>query len=178
MEGWNKDDAGDGKRGTGNGGRRGIDWAAKRTHKAYLPAGADWWCFETAKKFAGGQTVEFPTTLASQPFFVRAGSVLPLGPDVQYNGEKAWDDLEVRIYPGADGEGELYEDDFDTYACENGAFTRISFRWDDKSRTLTIGRRQGEYPGMLKSRTFRLVLPDGASRRVPYNGERTEVSFL
>jgi len=174
MEGWNKGEASD----EAEAGRKGgIDWKAPRTHKAYLPSGADWWRFESGKKFAGGQTVEFPTTLASQPFFAKAGTVLPLGPDVQYNGEKAWDDIEVRVYPGADGDGELYEDDFETYACEKGAWTRIRFIWNDKSRTLVIGARQGTYDGMLKERTFRIVMPDGATKRVAYNGNETKVSF-
>ena len=175
MEGWDKE--GKGERVTGNGERRGIDWMAERTHRAYLPKGADWWCFATGKKFSGGQKVEFPTTLASQPFFVRAGTVLPLGPDVQFNGEKPWNDLEIRVYPGADGEGELYEDDFETYACEKGALTRIRFTWNDKARTLTIAARNGAYDGMLRDRAFTIVLPDGMSRRVAYAGKEVNIKF-
>ena len=178
MEGWDKE--GSGVRGQGSGAgndKGGIDWTAERTHSAYLPKGADWWCFVTGKKFSGGQKVEFPTTLASQPFFVRAGTVLPLGPDVQFNGEKPWDNLEIRVYPGADGEGELYEDDFETYACEKGAWTRIRFTWNDKARTLTIAARNGEYEGMLKDRAFTIVLPDGATRRVVYAGKEVNIKF-
>jgi alpha-D-xyloside xylohydrolase len=178
MEGWDKQ--GSGVRGQGFGAgndKGGIDWAAERTHRAYLPKGADWWCFATGKKFSGGQKMEFPTTLASQPFFVRAGTVLPLGPDVQFNGEKPWNDIEIRVYPGADGEGELYEDDFETYACEKGAWTRIRFTWNDKTRALTIAARNGEYEGMLKDRAFTVVLSDGATRRVVYAGKEVNIKF-
>lgn len=172
MEGWDKKGESSGTASTAT-----AVYSAERTHSAYLPAGTDWYCFHSDKRIAGGQKVEYPVTLASQPFFVRAGSILPLGPDVQFNGEKAWDDLEVRVYPGADGSFELYEDDFETYACEKGEFTRIPFAWDDSSRTLAIGARKGSYKGMIERRTFRVRLPDGTVRTVAYDGSATSVSF-
>lgn len=173
MEGWNAE-AKDGATGASS---AKVDYTAGRTHKAYLPKGADWWSFKSGKKFAGGQTIEFPVTLASQPFFVKAGSVIPLGPDVQFNGEKAWDELEIRVYPGADGTGELYEDDFETYACEKGEWSRIRFTWDDGARTLTIAEREGSYPGMLSKRVFRIILPDGTSKSVEYSGSELIVKL-
>ena len=175
MEGWDLGvDASGQVSGTkGNG----IDWNAEKTWSVYLPEGADWYCFESGKKLAGGKTVEIPITLASQPFFLRAGTILPLGPDVQYNGEKQWDNLEIRVYPGADGEFCLYEDDFETYAYEKGEWTKIPFKWCDKTSTLTIGKRVGAYPGMLEKRTFNIVLPCGATKHIAYDGEEVKIEF-
>ena len=83
-----------------------------------------------------------------------------MGPDVQYATEKKWDNLEMRVYPGSDGEFLLYEDENDNYNYEQGAYSTISFRWNDKERTLTIGGREGEFSGMLNTRKFRVVLVD------------------
>lgn len=154
-----------------------VDWLSEHRHEVYLPSGADWWDVATGEKHRGGQTVAFQVTLASHPFFVKAGSVIPVGPDVQFNGEKPWDELEIRVFPGADGAGELYEDDFETYACERGEASRISFEWNDASRSLAIGERQGSFPGMADARVFKIVLPDGTTRIVRYDGARTVVGF-
>ncbi len=91
------------------------------------------------------------------PLYVRAGSIVPLGPDVEWSTEKAADPIELRIYRGADGEFTLYEDENDNYNYEKGIYATISLRWDDARKTLTIGDRQGQFPGMLTSRTFRVV---------------------
>lgn len=92
------------------------------------------------------------------PVFVKAGTILPWGPEVQYSTEKKWDALEVRVYPGADGRFVLYEDENDNYNYEKGMYSTIDFSWDEATRTLTIGDRKGSFPGMLKSRTFSLVV--------------------
>ena len=89
---------------------------------------------------------------------------------MQYVGEKAWDHLELRVYPGADGSFTLYEDEGDNYNYEQGAYTTIAFSWNDRARTLTIGARQGNYPGMILNRKFTVILPDGQSRQVDYDG--------
>ena len=91
---------------------------------------------------------------------MKAGSILPIGPDVQYATEKKWDNLEIRVYPGADGEFLLYEDENDNYNYEKGAYSTISFSWNDKERILIISDRDGKYPGMLNARKFRIVLVD------------------
>ena len=104
------------------------------------------------------------------PMFVRAGSILPLGPEMQYVGEKQWDHLEIRVYPGADGSFILYEDEGDNYNYEKGVYSTIPFQWSDKARMLTIGARQGSFPKMLQSRKFTLVLPDGTTKTVDYYG--------
>jgi len=104
-------------------------------------------------------------------------SILPLGPEMQYVGEKRWDVLDIRLYPGADGEFTLYEDEGDNYNYEKGIYATIPFHWNDKARTLTIGNRQGSYPGMLTSRQFRITLPDGTAQTVSYQGAATTVAL-
>ena len=154
-----------------------LDWTESKTATKYLPKGAVWYDFWTGQSYKGGQTVTLQTTFDRVPMFVRAGSILPLGPEMQYIGEKAWDNLELRVYPGADGSFTLYEDEGDNYNYEHGRYTTITFTWNDKARTLTIGQRQGEYPGMLTSRQFTIVLPDGTTRTVDYDANEMTVSL-
>jgi alpha-D-xyloside xylohydrolase len=154
-----------------------LDWTEVKTATKYLPKGAQWYDFWTNKLYKGGQTVTLETSLDRVPMFVRAGSILPLGPEMQYVGEKAWDNLELRVYPGADGSFTLYEDEGDNYNYERGVYSTITFVWNDKARTLTIGSRQGEYPGMLTSRQFTVILPDDQSQTVDYQGTETTVKL-
>ena len=171
MTGWNSKTATDG---TSAGA---IDFTANKTSVKYLPKGAQWYDFWTGKQYKGGQNVTLETSIDRVPMFVRAGSILPLGPEMQYVGEKSWDNLELRIYPGANGEFVLYEDEGDNYNYEKGIFSTITFQWNDRSHTLTIGDRKGEYPGMLTSRNFTVVLPNGTKQTVSYNGSKTEVKL-
>ena len=154
-----------------------IDWTVTKTVTKYLPKGAIWYDFWTNRCYRGGQNVMLETALNRVPMFVRAGSILPLGPEMQYVGEKSWDSLELRVYPGADGSFTLYEDEGDSYNYEKGAYTTITFQWNNKVRTLTIGDRQGRYEGMLQNRQFTVVLPDGSSRQVDYNGNRITIEL-
>ena len=82
---------------------------------------------------------------------------MPLGPDVEYVTEKPADPIELRVYPGANASFTLYEDESDNYNYEKGARATIRLDWDDAARRLTIGERQGRFPGMLATRTFRVV---------------------
>ncbi len=143
----------------------------------YLPKGALWYDFWTGKQYKGGQNVTLTTRFNQVPMFVRAGSILPLGPEMQYVGEKQWDDLEIRLYPGADGEFSLYEDEGDNYNYEKGYYSNIIFTWTDRTRTLHISARQGGYKGMLLQRQFRIVLPDGTTRTIDYNGNQVTVKL-
>jgi alpha-D-xyloside xylohydrolase len=124
----------------------------------YLPAGARWVDFWTGKSQDGGQTLSAAAPLGTIPLFVRAGSIVPFGPELQYANEKPADPIELRVYPGADGSFTLYEDEGDGYGYEKDRFATIPFTWNDGEKTLTIGARAGEFPGMLKTRTFRVVL--------------------
>jgi alpha-glucosidase len=142
--------------------------------KVYLPAG-NWFEGNTGKAVAGAQTLDLtPVSLDVIPFYVRAGTILPLGPVTQSTAE-AEDPLEVRIYPGADAAFSLYEDDGNTYSYEKGALTRIPMQWDDRRRILTIGDRQGFYPGMLTTRHLVVAFPDGSTKRLTYTGSRLSV---
>jgi alpha-glucosidase len=144
--------------------------------KVYLPAGA-WFDGNTGKAVAGAQTLDLtPVPLDVIPFYVRAGTILPLGPVTQSTAE-AEDPLELRIYPGADAAFSLYEDDGNTYAYEKGAFTRVPIQWDDRQRILTIADRQGDYPGMLSTRHLVIALPDGSTKRVTYIGRKMVVQL-
>ena len=172
MTGWDRKEV----RGKMDDGRS-IDWSATKTVTKYLPKGALWYDFWTGKQYRGGQTLEFSTSLNRVPMFVRAGSILPLGPEMQYTGEKPWDNLEIRLYPGADGTFTLYEDEGDSYNYERGIYSTIPFHWNDRSHTLTIGNRQGQYPGMLTNRKFTVVMPNGTSQTVNYNGKEVAVQL-
>ena len=169
MTGWDRNDNSDGET-VGH-----VDWTATKTAVKYLPKGTTWYDFWTNKQYKGGQRVTIETVLDRVPMFVRAGSILPLGPEMQWVGEKAWDNLELRIYPGADGSFTLYEDEGDSYNYEKGAYSVIQFSWNEKTRTLTIGDRQGSYPGMLQNRQFTVVLPDGKQQTVRYDGTKQTV---
>ena len=171
MTGWNRQNA------TDNSPSGAVDFTATKTATKYLPKGAEWYDFWTCKRYQGGQNVEIQTSLDRVPMFVRAGSIMPLGPEMEYVGEKAWDNLEIRLYPGANGTFVLYEDEGDSYNYEKGQYTTIIFDWNDKSSILTIGARRGSYPGMLQSRTFTVVLPDGRQKTVNYSGAKTTVRF-
>ena len=172
MTGWDRKDV----RGKMEDGRN-VDWSVSKSVVKYLPKGALWYDFWTNKTYKGGQNITFETSFDRVPMFIRAGSILPLGPEMQYVGEKAWDNLEIRVYPGADGDFTLYEDEGDGYNYEKGIYTTITFHWNNKSRTLTIGNRKGEYPGMLKTRRFTIVLPDGTTTTIDYDGTSKSVNL-
>jgi alpha-D-xyloside xylohydrolase len=123
----------------------------------YLPAGADWYDFWSGERQAGGETVSVAAPLDRIPLAVRAGSILPLGPEIEYTGQ-ASDPIELRIYPGADGDFTLYEDEGDSYRYEQGAHATIAIHWNDAARTLSVGARQGSYPGMAAGHTFNVVM--------------------
>lgn len=127
------------------------------SRQVYLPQGV-WYDFWNGNRTDGGTSFTREYALDDMPLFVRGGSILPMGPDVQYAAEKPWDNLQLRIYPGADAEFTLYEDAGDGYGYEKGEFTRIHLHWDDSRHTLTIGKREGHFCGMLTERDFRPVL--------------------
>jgi alpha-D-xyloside xylohydrolase len=125
--------------------------------RVYLPAATDWYDFWTGERMAGGAEVDRPAPIERIPLEVRAGSILPLGPAIEYAGQAA-DPIELRIYPGAKGDFNLYEDEGDSYRYEHGAHSIIPIHWDDASRTVNFGARQGSYPGMAPSHTFNVVI--------------------
>ncbi len=126
------------------------------SREVYLPAGM-WYDFWTGLATKGGKSVTVKAPLERIPLFARAGSILPLGPDLQWASEKRADPLEIRIYRGADGSFTLYEDEGDSYDYEKGLHAEIPIRWDDARQVLTLDGRRGVFPGMLERRTFRIV---------------------
>ena len=154
-----------------------TDFTTEKQIKVYLPEGTKWYDFWNNKCFEGGNDIEVTTSLNTIPLFVRSGSIVPMGPEVQYTSEKPWTELEIRVYPGSDGSFTLYEDEFDNYNYENGAYTEIAFTWNDKNRTLSISSRNGEFPGMIKERKFTLRTADGNVRTVVYSGKKTKVKL-
>lgn len=136
------------------------DFSKTGTQDVYLPKGTKWFDFWTGEALNGGQLVTKEVPIDIIPLYVRAGSIVPFGPKVQYSTEKKWNNLEIRIYPGADGEFVLYEDENDNYNYEKGVYSIIKFTWDDAKRTLNIADREGTFPGMLKSRKFNIVVVD------------------
>lgn len=149
-----------------------------RNRSVYLPAGASWYDFYSGRAFAGGRSVNADAPYERIPLFVRAGSILPVGPSLQYVAEKPADPITLNVYTGADGSFSLYEDDGTSLGYQNGAWSRIPIVWDERAHALTIGGRQGSFPGMLQARTFRIrwIRPgraldlDGADQEVRYDG--------
>lgn len=133
-----------------------VTTAGAATRQVYLPAGATWFNFWTGATNGGGQTITTAAPIETLPLFVRAGSILPYGPDIQYASQSV-DPMELRVYRGANGGFTLYEDENDNYNYESGRCATIPMTWNEASQTLTIGARQGSFPGMLTSRTFRIV---------------------
>lgn len=124
----------------------------------YLPEGT-WFDFWTGDRVEGSQTITTAAPLDKIPLFVKAGSIIPMGPHISYAAASA-DPIELRVYKGADGSFDLYEDDGSSYAYEQGAYSTISLTYDEKAGTLVIGKRNGSYEGMLQKRTFNVVLVD------------------
>jgi alpha-D-xyloside xylohydrolase len=164
------------------------DFSNIKSKETYLPAGTDWYDFWTGEKLSGGNKVSKQTPLDVIPLYVKAGSIIPIGSSVQYAEEKKWDNLEIRIFPGANGKFVLYEDENDNYNYERGLYSTITFNWDDKKKVLTVNDRSGSFPGMLNERRFNLVLVDmnngvgenqvnQPDKVISYTGKKLAVKF-
>jgi len=155
--------------------------------ETYLPKGADWYDFWTNQRFPGGTRTTRDVPLDLMPLYVRAGSILPMGPVLQYATEQPQAPYEVRIYPGADARFTIYEDDNETYDYERGRYAAYDLLWNDRARTLTIGPRHGGFPGLVRQRRLNLVLATNgsatgiasarATRSILYSGKATIVRF-
>lgn len=150
-----------------------INWDRPVAHNVYLPKGTAWWDFDSEKSYTGGREITMQSTLATIPLYLRAGTILPLGHDVQWAEQTPWVELEVRVYPGANGSFTLYEDEGDNYNYERGAYSEIDFRWNDATRTLIIAPRRGSYPGMPQQRKFNIRLA-GTTTQAPVEYDGTE----
>ena len=133
--------------------------SAETTNRAvYLPStGAPWFNFWTGQKSPAGQQVNAAAPVETVPLFVRPGAIVPMGPFLQYSSEKPADPIELRVYRGANGQFTLYEDEGDNYNYEKGKSATIPITWNEAKQRLEIGKRVGDFPGMLKERTFNIV---------------------
>ena len=157
-----------------------------RSREVYFPEGG-WYDFYTGAYIAGGQTITADAPYERIPLYVRAGSIIPFGPDMQWSDEKPADNIRLYVYAGRDADFTLYEDDGVTYGYEKGAYAMIPIHWDDASRTLTIGARKGSFPGMLESRTFTVVIvdpahpagfvPDASGTEMLYDGKSLQMNL-
>jgi len=157
-----------------------------RKRKVYLPAGTRWYDFYSGTVFAGGETIDAAAPLERMPVFVKAGAIVPIGPAIEYTGQKPDAPVTLYVYTGANGKFELYEDDGVSYGYERGEFARIPFTYDDATGTLTIGSRSGGFPHMPGKRTFHVRWISGptdaanfdakADATVEYAGQRVTVT--
>ena len=155
-----------------------ADWSADKKYPVYLPAGAIWYDYWTGRRLEGGQTVEADAPILHSPLYVRAGSILPLcRKNVQFARISDWDNLDITVYPGTDGHFTLYEDEGDNYNYESGCYSTIDFNWNDSSKTLTIGRRNGSFEGMIPSRTFVVKTCNGQPVTVEYDGTKKSIKL-
>ncbi|MDR3653615.1 MAG: glycoside hydrolase family 31 protein [Paludibacter sp.] len=160
----------------------------KKTRKVYLPKSTLWLDFWTGKKYEGGQTIDASAPIETLPLYIKAGSIVPMGPYLQYATEKPANPLELRIYPYANGSFTLYEDENNTYDYEKGVFATISFKWNDTKHELIIDKRQGSFPGMLNDRTFKIIIVNATKgtgvemtknpdKTVQYDGNEQVIQF-
>jgi alpha-D-xyloside xylohydrolase len=148
----------------------------------YLPAGSDWFDFWTGQYYSGGQTVFANASIDTLPIFVRSGSIIPLGPDIQYAEEMVEAPLVLKIYTGCDGHFILYEDEADNYDYEKGSFATIEINWVEQSRCLVIGERRGSYPGMKNILNLEIFFVEknevcGDSYSLVYQGDKMVIDF-
>jgi alpha-D-xyloside xylohydrolase len=160
----------------------------EKTRQVYLPAATKWYNFWTGEVTTGGKTVEAAAPIDILPLYIKAGSVVPMGPDMEYATQKPASTIELRIYRGADGEFKFYEDENDNYNYEKGQFATFTLSWKDATHKLLISDTKGHFPGMLKQRTFNIVLVNGkhganvgitakADKVVKYNGKAMVVNL-
>lgn len=152
-----------------------INWNEPKNFEVYLPAGTKWYDYWTDTLLDGGQNITAQIPLSKAPLYIKAGSILPLGPDVQYANENNFDNLDIVVYPGADATFTLYEDEGDNYNYEKGQYSTIQLKWNDRSKTLTIGKRTGSFKGMLATRTFNVKVIGGKETKVTYSGKAINV---
>ena len=158
-----------------------------RSREVYFPAGAQWYDFYNGKMVNGGQKLKVDAPYERIPLFVRSGSILPVGPDMQWSDEKPADVIDLYVYAGENGKFTLYEDEGVNYNYEKGMYAEIPMTWDNATRTLTIGDRKGSFPGMLQSRKFNVILVDASNpvgfgntsgaKTVDYSGKSVSVKM-
>ncbi len=158
-----------------------------RNREVYFPQSTGWYDFYTGNHLDGGQKLTADAPYERIPLYVREGAILPYGPAIQYSNEKPASEITLYVYAGQNGSFTLYEDEGENYNYEKGQYARIPFEYDEATHSLTIGERQGEFPGMLKERNFHIVLvdkthpqpynPDARGKTVNYDGKKQVVKL-
>ena len=159
-----------------------------RNRQVYFPKQYGWYDLYSGQYIEGGQKLVVDAPYETMPVFVREGSIIPFGPEMQWCDEKHAELINLYIYTGADGQFQLYEDEGTNYNYEKGRYATIDFSYDDAARTLTIGARKGSFKGMLKQRRFNVVvitrdnpraldLENPAGQMVEYNGKQVTVKL-
>ncbi len=123
----------------------------EKTWECYLPAGTIWYDYWTNEKYEGGQYVKVETPIDRIPIFVKAGAIIPVADGLVYAEQEPEKPVQIIVYPGADGEFVLYEDEGNNYNFENGAYATTRFQWKDAAGQLVNGRREGSFPGMREA---------------------------
>ena len=146
------------------------------TRKVYLPKGSQWIDYWTGKTEEGGKWIDCNSEISTLPLFVKAGSIIPTTEVTEYAAAQIGKPVTINIYPGADCDFTIYEDEGDNYNFEKGAFSTIPLTWNDKKNTLSIGQREGSFDGMLNTRTFIVKTPKG-EKTITYKGQKTTIKF-
>ena len=154
----------------------------EKARSVYLPAGTGWYDFWTGQHYEGGQTINADAPIQKLPLFVRSGSILPIGPEIQFADQSTNEPIELHIFSGQDAEFELYCDEGDYYSYENGEFATVRIVWTEALQRLTLQERRGTYPGMESEISFKVTLfskdgsPEGADI-LHYNGQAKSLVF-
>jgi alpha-D-xyloside xylohydrolase len=156
-----------------------VGYYKARNRSVYFPRQTGWYNLYSGEHLSGGQTLVVDAPYEQIPVFVREGAIIPFGPDMQYSNEKPAELINLYVYAGRNGQFQLYEDEGTNYNYEKGKYATIDISYDDAAKTVTIGQRRGQFPGMLKSRRFNIVLvtPDAPRALNLDSPEGTMVSY-
>jgi len=144
----------------------------------YLPQSAGWYDLYSGKWYAGGQRMVAAAPYEKMPVYVKAGSIIPFGPALQYTAEKPADTITLNVYTGADASFNLYEDEGTNYNYEKGAFSVIPVKYSESAKTITVGDRKGSFNGMLRKRIFRInIISANKTRDLNFDDSDKDISY-
>jgi alpha-D-xyloside xylohydrolase len=150
----------------------------QRSRKLYLPKSDGWYDLYSGKWYAGAQEINADAPYERTPVFVKAGSIIPFGPELQYTSEKPADTIMLNVYTGADASFNLYEDEGTNYNYEKGAFTIIPIKYSEATKTLTINDRKGSFNGMVEKRVFKInFISPVKSKSLDFNASDKIISY-
>ena len=180
-----------------------VGYYKARNRSVYFPAQTGWYNLYTGEKVIEAEDISHLSPLTSHlssrrlmvdapyeqiPVFVREGAIIPFGPEMQWSDEKPAELINLYVYAGANGSFQLYEDEGTNYNYEKGKYATIDITYDDASKTISFSARKGQFPGMLKSRQFNVVLiskdapqplnlDNPAGKLVQYNGKAISINL-